>query len=77
MPANIVTSGDGDGTITYDKPIGHLSVFVASGVTFELSLDKGVNYITLPAGFNSFPIGAITEVRVVADGEWQILAVQA
>ena len=77
MPANIVTSGTGDDTIVYDKPVGYLSIFVASGVTFEFSLDKGTTYITLPDGFHSFPIGSVTEIHIAADGEWQILAVRA
>lgn len=77
MAANTFANGTSDGTVTFDKPIDHLNVYVASGVTFSLSLDKGENFMSLPAGFHSFRIGAVKEVRVQSDGEWEMIGVQA
>lgn len=77
MAANIFAGGTTDGTIEFDRAVAHLNVFVASGVTFSISLDSGANYLSLPAGFHSFPIGPVFEARVQSTGAWQLIAVQA
>jgi hypothetical protein len=77
MAANTHAGSTSDDTVIFDKPINYLNVFVASGVTFSLSLDKGINYITLPAGFHSFRVGTVAEIRVQSDGAWQMIGVQA
>jgi hypothetical protein len=77
MAANVFASGSASDTITFDKAVNYLNVFVDSGVTFSLSLDKGANFITLPSGFHSFVIGSVKEVRVQSDGVWQLIGVQA
>lgn len=76
MAANTSFSGTTDRTMTFDRPVNHLLVSVATGVTFALSLDT-VTYMTLPAGFHSFVVGAIVEVRVQANGAWSLTGVQA
>jgi hypothetical protein len=76
MPANVFANGSADDTVVFDKPIGHLNVSVSSGTTFAISVDRE-NYLSLPEGFHSFPVGAITEVRIQSDGDWQLIAVQA
>jgi len=77
MAANTFGGAAANGTVEFDKPVDHLNVFVASGVTCSISLDKGNNYITIPAGFHSFRVGLITDVWVLADGAWQLIGVQA
>lgn len=77
MAANTFANGTSDGTVTFDKPVSHLNVYVATGVTFAISLDKGTNYLSMPAGFHSFKVGPINEVRIQADGEWELIGVQA
>ncbi len=77
MAANTFAGGVGDDTFTFDKPINHINVFVATGVTFAISVDKGANFMSLPVGFHSFRIGTITEIQVQADGEWELIGVQA
>ncbi|GAF93977.1 unnamed protein product [marine sediment metagenome] len=77
MAANTFANGASDGTVIFDKPVAHLNVFIASGVTFAISLDKGMNYLSMPAGFHSFRIGHISEVRVQANGVWELIGVQA
>ena len=76
MAANYFSGGSGDSVVVFSKPVNLLNIFVASGVTFSFSLDT-VNYITVPAGFFSIPIGPVFEVRVQSSGVWQILARQA
>ena len=77
MAANTFAEGLGDATVTFDKPVDYLNVYISAGTIFSLSLDKGVNFITLDEGFFSFRIGAVKEVRVQADGAWQLIGVQA
>ena len=77
MAANTFASGTADGTVTFDKAVDYLNVFVGTGVAFSLSLDKGTNFITLPSGFHSFRIGSVKEVRIQSDGAWQLIGVQA
>ena len=77
MASNTFANGTTDGTVVFDKPIDHLNVYVASGVTFALSLDKGENFMSLPAGFHSFRIGPVLVVRIESDGEWELIGVQA
>jgi len=76
MAANYFSSGTTDKTITFNKAVSYLNIFVGSGVTFSFSLDT-INYMTLPAGFHSFPVGLIKEVRVTSSGAWQLIGVQA
>lgn len=77
MAANTFANGTSDGTISFDKPVNYLNIYVASAVTFAISLDKGANFMSLPEGFHSFRIGAVREVRVQSDGEWELIGVQA
>lgn len=77
MASNTFAGGVGDDTITFSKPVDHLNVYVATGVTFAISVDKGTNFMSLPAGFHSFRIGPVSEVQVQADGEWELIGVQA
>ncbi len=77
MAANTYAGGATDGTVEFDKPVNHLNVFVDTGVTLSISLDKGTNFLSLPAGFHSFRIGPVKEVQVSADGAWQLIGVQA
>ena len=76
MASNYFASGTADKTVTFGKAVNHLNIFVATGVTFSFSLDT-INYMTLPAGFSSFPVGLVKEVRVSSSGSWQLIAVQA
>ena len=77
MAANTFASGTTDGTVVFDKPVNYLNVYVATGVTFAISLDKGENFMSMPAGFHSFRIGPVLEVQVWSDGEWEMIGVQA
>lgn len=77
MSANTFANGTTDETITFDKPINYLNVYVAAGVTFAISLDKGENFMSMPAGFHSFKIGSVKEIQIQADGEWELIGVQA
>jgi hypothetical protein len=77
MSANTFASGTADGTVEFDKPVNYLNVFVATGVTLSISLDKGTNFMSLPAGFHSFRVGLVSEVQISANGEWELIGVQA
>jgi hypothetical protein len=77
MSSNTHASGSVDGTVIFDRAVDHLNVFVDTGVTFSISLDFGENFLTLPAGFHSFRVGLLKEVYIQADGDWQLIAVQA
>lgn len=77
MAANTHASGTADATVTFSRPVDYLLVFVSTGTTFTLSLDKGANYITIAAGFHSFKVGATDEVRLTSTGAWQLVGVQA
>jgi len=78
MAANTFAGGTGDAVVTFDKPVDHLNVYVATGVTFAISLDKGENFLTLPDDWlHSFKVGPIKEVHIQADGIWQLIGVQA
>jgi len=76
MSSNYFSSGAGYKEISFDRPVNYINIFVASGVVASLSLDKGENYISIPAGFHSFTIGSVDEIIVLADGAWQLIAVQ-
>jgi len=76
MAGNYHASGTSDSTVIFDRPISHLNVTVASGVTFTISFDQNEHALTLPAGFSSFPINPITEIRISSSGAWSLLAVQ-
>jgi len=78
MAANTFASGTAGGTVVFDKPVSYLNIYVAAGVTFAISLDRGANFISMPDDwFHSFKVGLITEVQVQADGIWQLIGVQA
>ena len=77
MAANTFASGTTDETVVFPRAVNYLNVFVAASVTFSLSVDKGENFISLPAGFHSFFVGPITEVQVQSTGAWQLIGVQA
>ena len=77
MASNTFANGSADGTVTFDRPIDHLNINVSTGTTFSFSIDKGLNFMTLPAGFHSIPLGSVSEVRIQSDGEWQLIGVQA
>ena len=77
MAANTHASGSDDDVVEFDRPVDYLLIFVATGVIFELSFDKGMNFITLPAGFHNFKVGAVTELHIQSDGDWQLVGVQA
>lgn len=77
MASNTCSSGTADKTITFSRPVGHLNISVATGVTFLFSIDLGVTFITLPVGFHSFPVGQVTEVQIKANGAWQLVGVQS
>jgi len=77
MAANTHANGAAPGgLVTFDKPVGHLNVYVDTGVTFAISLDKGASFLTLPAGFHSFKVGSVKELHIEADGVWELVGVQ-
>jgi len=76
MAANNHFSGTQGGEIISDRPIGHLLVNV-TGNTVRLSFDDIVNFIELPIGFHSFPIGPANSISIAGLGTWEIVAVQA
>ncbi len=77
MASNTFAGGTTDETVVFDKPINYLNIFVGTGVTFAVSLDKGENFLSLPVGFHSFFIGHVKEVQVQSSGAWQLIGVQA
>jgi hypothetical protein len=77
MAANTFFDGTTDDTAVFDRPVNHLLIFVSTGTTFSFSLDRGESFMTLPAGFHSFPIGAVSEVHVQSTGAWQLIGEQA
>jgi len=78
MAANTFASGTTSGAeVKFDRPVNHLNINVETGVTLSFSLDSGANYMTLPAGFHSIPVGAVSKVIIAADGAWQLIGVQA
>ena len=74
MSSTYFSGGSGDSVITFTKPVKHLNIFVATGQTFSFSLDA-VNYVSIPPGFYTFPVGLVKEVRVIASGAWQLIGV--
>jgi len=76
MAANTFANGTSGAVVKFDKPVCHLNVYIDAGVTFAISLDKGANYLTLPAGFHSIKIGPVKEVQIDADGIWELVGVQ-
>jgi hypothetical protein len=77
MACNIYAEGTANDTVKFDRAVNYLNVRVATGVTFLISLDYGLTFITIPAGFYSFHVGLINEIQVHANGSWQLYAVQA
>jgi hypothetical protein len=77
MPANIHYDGYGSDAIGFDRPVNHLNLYVAAGTDFSFSLDEGNNYVTVPAGFYSIPIGATLRIDISSTGAWSLVAIQA
>lgn len=79
MAANTHHSGStvSDMVIKFDKPIGHMLVWVDSGVDFSISFDSGENFLTFEPGNHSFPIGLTTRIHVTSDGDWELVGVQS
>ena len=77
MASNNFASGTGGAVVKFDKAIDHVNVYVATGVTFAISLDKGTNFLKLPVGFHSFKVGPLKELHIQASGEWQLVGVQS
>jgi len=79
MASNIFASNADTptGAITFDKPVDHINLYVAAGVTFSISFDKGANYLTVLPGFYSMRIGQTKSINITATGVWQLIAVQA
>ena len=77
MAANYFDGGTTGKTVNFDRFVNYLTVFVASGVTFTMSLDSKGNHITIPAGLHSFVVGAIKTIEVTSTGAWQINGVQS
>ena len=76
MANNYFASGSADYTVGFERPVGYLNVFVSASTTFSISVD-GSNYMTLPSGFHTFPVGLLYTVYVQANGAWQIIGVAA
>ena len=76
MSSNYYASGVEYEEITFDRPVNYINIFVSTGNTASLSVDRGQNFITITAGFHSFAIGSVDEIVVSGTGAWQILAVQ-
>ena len=73
---HITESGAVDSGYTFDKAVGHLNVTVQTGVVFTVSLDGGENYLTLPVGFSSMPVGPIKTIQITSDGAFSLVGVQ-
>jgi len=65
-----------DKVFGFNRAVGYLNVFVATGTTLQLSFDGGDNFLTIPAGFNSMTIGPTTTVIATSTGAFQIVGVQ-
>jgi hypothetical protein len=73
---NFHANGTGDSTVVFGKAVCCLNVYVATGVTFAVSLDNGQHFMGLPAGFHSFPVSPVLSVMVQANGIWAMVGVQ-
>ena len=60
----------------FPKPVGNLNIFVDADVTFEISLDGGDNFLTVPPGFVTMPVSPIKSIVVTADGAFSLVGVQ-
>lgn len=77
MTSNSMAQGTGDSTVEFDRPVNHVNFSIASGVSFSFSVDDGITFITLAAGFHGVPIGTYKEIQIRADGAWQLIAIQS
>ena len=77
MASNIHYDGYGSDAIEFDRPVNHLNLYVGTGTTFSFSLDERNNYVTVPAGFYSIPIGATLRIDISSTGAWALVAIQA
>jgi hypothetical protein len=76
MAANIFKSGTGNATITFDRAVDYINIFVAASITCTLSVDN-VGFMTIPSGLNSFRIGPTFNLYIQSTGAWQLIAIQA
>ena len=65
-----------DQTYGFPKAIGYLNVFVDSGVSFTISFDGGENFLTVPPGFTTMPVGPVKSVVITSDGAFSLVGVQ-
>lgn len=77
MAANTFASGTSGTTVVFDRPINILNISVFTGTTFQFSIDKGENFMTLPEGFSTFRIGPVSEIQIIANATWELIGVQA
>ncbi len=78
MSANTFFSGDSqEEKLVFDRPVCYLNIFITAGATFAFSLDDDEQFMSLPAGFHSFRIGAVTTIYVQSDDVWQLIGVKA
>lgn len=77
MASNSFADGNADATIEFERPVSYLIISVSTGTTFSFSIDKGLNYMGMSEGFYNFFVGTIEEIRIQADGDWQLIGVQS
>lgn len=70
------TVGVTDKIYTFPKVVGNLNVFVDSGVSFTISFDGGENFLTVPPGFTTMPVGPVKSVVITSDGAFSLVGVQ-
>lgn len=62
--------------IEFDKPVGHLLIWVAAGVDFGLSFD-GIHTLHLEPGNHQFPVGITKRLYITANGRWNMVGIQS
>ena len=77
MAANIHYDGYGSDAIAFDRPVNLLNLYVGVATTFSFSLDEGYNFVTVPSGFYSIPIGPTLTLHVSSTGAWSFVARQS
>jgi hypothetical protein len=65
-----------DRTYGFPKAVGNLNIFVDAGVSFTISFDGGDNFLTVPPGFTTIPVGPIKSVVITSDGAFSLVGVQ-
>lgn len=76
MASNIMASGSGPATVTFERPVTYVT-FGIQGATIGVSVDSGVTYVILGTGNHSFFVGPTQEIMINGAGRWQLLAVVA